>query len=99
LINYFVLLRREKAEKFERLLKSGAGRRFQLKHFGEYKDCLFTYFEQHPIFPPANIRSTEQQPPPETTSERHKPITSRWYSYPSPGWLPNQFIKNPFGRW
>jgi len=35
LINYFAFLRREKAEEFERYLKSSAGRRFQLRHFSE----------------------------------------------------------------
>jgi len=35
LINYFAFLSRERAEKFEHYLKTGAGRRFQLKHFGE----------------------------------------------------------------
>jgi putative endonuclease len=35
LINYVAFLCRQKAEKFEHYLKSGAGRRFQLKHFGE----------------------------------------------------------------
>jgi predicted GIY-YIG superfamily endonuclease len=35
LINYFAFLSRSKAEKFERYLKSRAGRRFQLQHFGE----------------------------------------------------------------
>jgi putative endonuclease len=35
LVNYFAFTNREKAEAFERYLKSGAGRRFQLKHFGD----------------------------------------------------------------
>ena len=35
LINYFAFLSREKADAFELYLKSGAGRRFQLRHFGE----------------------------------------------------------------
>ncbi len=35
LINYFAFVAKEKAEAFERYLKSGAGRRFQLRHFGE----------------------------------------------------------------
>lgn len=35
LINYFAFLGREKAGKFEQYLKSGTGRRFLLKHFGE----------------------------------------------------------------
>jgi len=35
LINYFAFLNREKAKAFERYLKTGAGRRFQLCHFGE----------------------------------------------------------------
>ncbi|NDC39895.1 MAG: GIY-YIG nuclease family protein [Proteobacteria bacterium] len=35
LINYFAFVNREKAQAFERYLKSRAGRRFQLRHFGE----------------------------------------------------------------
>ena len=35
LINYVAFLDREKADAFERYLKSAAGRRFQVKHFGE----------------------------------------------------------------
>lgn len=35
LINYFAFTNKEKAEAFEHYLKSGAGRRFQLRHFGE----------------------------------------------------------------
>lgn len=35
LINYFAFVNKEKAEAFESYLKSGAGRRFQLRHFGE----------------------------------------------------------------
>lgn len=35
LINYIAFLSKKRAEKFEYYLKSGAGRRFQLRHFGE----------------------------------------------------------------
>jgi len=35
LINYVAFVSREKAEKFGHYLKSGAGRRFQLNHFGQ----------------------------------------------------------------
>jgi predicted GIY-YIG superfamily endonuclease len=35
LINYFAFCSRDRAEKFEHYLKTGAGRRFQLKHLGE----------------------------------------------------------------
>ena len=35
LINYFAFLSRDKANAFEHYLKSGAGRRFQHRHFGE----------------------------------------------------------------
>jgi predicted GIY-YIG superfamily endonuclease len=35
LLNYFAFLSRRKAEEFEHYLKSRAGRRFQLRHFGE----------------------------------------------------------------
>jgi putative endonuclease len=35
LINYFAFINKERAEAFEHYLKSGAGRRFQLQHFGE----------------------------------------------------------------
>lgn len=35
LVNYVAFRSREKAERFEHYLKSGAGRRFQLRHFGE----------------------------------------------------------------
>lgn len=34
-INYVAFISYEKAAVFERYLKSGAGHRFQLKHFGE----------------------------------------------------------------
>ena len=34
LINYFAFINKEKAEAFKQYLKSGAGRRFQLRHFG-----------------------------------------------------------------
>ncbi len=34
-LNYFAFLSRRKAEEFEHYLKSRAGRRFQLRHFGE----------------------------------------------------------------
>ena len=35
LMNYFAFVNRQKAEEFEHYLKTGAGRRFQLRHFGE----------------------------------------------------------------
>ncbi len=35
LINYFAFVNKEKAEAFEHYLKFAAGRRFQLRHFGE----------------------------------------------------------------
>ncbi|NBW41545.1 GIY-YIG nuclease family protein [bacterium] len=35
LVNYIAFLSKEKAEAFEEYLKSGAGRRFQQRHFGE----------------------------------------------------------------
>ena len=35
LINYFAFINKENAEAFEQYLKSGSGRRFQLRHFGE----------------------------------------------------------------
>jgi len=35
LMNYFAFTNQEKAAAFEHYLKSGAGRRFQLRHFGE----------------------------------------------------------------
>jgi putative endonuclease len=35
LINYFAFVNRAKAAAFEHYLKTGAGRRFQLRHFGE----------------------------------------------------------------
>ena len=35
LVNYFAFVSKAKAAAFEHYLKSGAGRRFQLRHFGE----------------------------------------------------------------
>jgi hypothetical protein len=35
LVNYFAFCNKEQAEAFEHYLKSGAGRRFQVRHFGE----------------------------------------------------------------
>lgn len=40
LINYFAFTNKDGAEAFEHYLKSGAGRRFQLRHFGESSDVL-----------------------------------------------------------
>jgi hypothetical protein len=42
--------------------------------------------------------STDHFPPPPMRSAIHTEIARRWYSNPSPFWVPNQFIKKPFGQ-
>lgn len=40
-------------------------------------------------------RSTDQLPPPVMSNAKQIPINNKWYSYPSPAWVPNQFMKKP----
>ena len=42
------------------------------------------------------LLSTERAPPPLMRRAMQMPITSRWYSNPSPCCRPNQFMKKPF---
>src|SRR5690606_11178588 len=50
------------------------------------------FFHARPLI---SFRSTDHRPAPELTSARDMASTSRWYSYPSPGFSPFQFIKKP----
>src|SRR2546425_5607472 len=44
---------------------------------------------------PASAPSTDSAPPPLMRSAIARPSASRWYSNPSPFWLPPQFMKKP----
>ena len=47
----------------------------------------------------ARALSTDHTPPPLMISTMAIPSASRWYSKPSPCWVPDQFMKKPCDQW
>src|SRR5438105_1816758 len=45
---------------------------------------------------PARAPSSDQVPPPTIIKVIAIPITNKWYSNPSPVWLPYQFMNKPY---